>query len=106
MINQVKQYQHGIQDNSLLLIQEQYRDQSKVIRWEGRNSCPIIIEQGVAQGAHNSPPQYLVHNNSNLNALDNHSNGYYIGHIKITNDTVADDILLASSSHADAQPQL
>ena len=32
--------------------------------------------------------------------------GYNIGHIKLTNNTVADDELLISSSHADAQTQL
>ena len=106
VINQVKQFHHGIQDLSLLMIQEQYKNQSKVVRWGGKDSDPIIIEQGVAQGAHNSPPQYIIHNNSNLNSLDNHSNGYHIGHIKITNDTLADDELLISSSHSDAQLQL
>ena len=74
-INQVKLYNHGIKDRNLSMTIEQYNEQSKVIRWNGVDSLPIISEQGVAQGAHNSPPQYLLHKNSNLNALDNHSNG-------------------------------
>ena len=38
--------------------------------------------------------------------MDRHSKGYHIGHINLTNDTVADDELLVSSSHSDAQTQL
>ena len=105
-INHVKTFKHGINDNHMLMIQEQYRNQSKVIRWEGRDSSPITTQQGLSQGAHNSPPAYLIHNNSNLNALDNHSTGYHIGSIKLTNVTVADDELLVSSSPNDAQLQL
>ena len=76
---------------------------TKIIRWDGRNSDAIKMQQGLSQGAHNSPSQYLLQNNSNLNALDNHSSGYHLGHIKITNATVADDELLMSEYHADAQ---
>ena len=57
---------------------------------------------GLPQGAHNSPPQYLIHNNSNLNSLYNHSSGYFIGDIKLTNATVADDELLISEDYSDA----
>lgn len=106
IINHVKLFHHGITDNNLIMVQEQYREQSKIIRWEGRDSTPIYVEQGLAQGAHNSPPQYLTHNNSNLEALDQHSNGNRLGDLKITNVTCADDELLASSSHLDAQTQL
>ena len=105
-INQVKLFKHGIRDINLIMISEQYRQQSKVIRWEGNDSKPIITEQGLSQGAHNSPPAYLVQNNSNLNSLDSHSTGYNIGSLKVTNVTVADDILLTSSSQFDAQTQL
>ena len=54
-INQVKLYNHGIMDKHLSMVHEQYRSQSKIIRWNGVDSKPIIAEQGVAQGAHNSP---------------------------------------------------
>ena len=36
IINQIKLFEHGIQDRNHSMIIEQYREQTKVIRWIGR----------------------------------------------------------------------
>ena len=48
-INQLKHFHHGFQDNNLLMIKKQNRDQSKVIKWDGRDSDAIKMEQGLSQ---------------------------------------------------------
>lgn len=76
-----KLYHIGIPKQAILLIDNIYKNAVTKVNWEGRNSEPFPINQGVRQGGTLSADLYKVYINQLLNILVDSNLGGKIGSI-------------------------
>ena len=80
-----------------------HTDAHIIVKWHGEHTQPILIEQGIRQGAKLSTRMYKRFNNDLLNLLQNAPEGMKIGNVDVTSPTCTDDIALLSKKEKDAQ---
>lgn len=98
-----KLYHYGIDDQIILMIDNLYRDAVTYVKWNGENSAPFNIEQGVRQGGTLSADLYKIYVNQLLDELCTSQAGGRIGDINCCAPACADDITLVASTPQDAQ---
>lgn len=86
-----------------ILLQDLYTDMTSSVKWEGHLSAPFTMHQGVRQGNVLSTSHYKRYNNPLLIQLEDKYTGITIGHIRIPQITVADELLLLSNSRSEMQ---
>ena len=92
-----KLFLDGLQGNDWLLLKDLYSDSSSRIKWAGKLSDPIYIEQGVRQGGVLSTAHYKRYNNPLLLHLEDAYSEIKIGSINTPHITVADDLAVLAS---------
>ena len=98
-----KLYKDGVRGDLWLLVKSLHTDSHTIVKWHGEHTQPILIEQGIRQGAKLSTLMYKRFNNDLLNQLQNAPEGMKIGNVDVTSPTCADDIALLSQKEKDAQ---
>ena len=98
-----KLYKDGVRGDLWLLVKSLHTDSHTIVKWHGEHTRPILIEQGIRQGAKLSTLMYKRFNNDLLNQLQNAPEGMKIGNVDVTSPTCADDIALLSQKENDAQ---
>ena len=93
-----KLYTDGIQGKDWLLIQSLYSDMTASVKWKGKLSNVVSIQQGVRQGGILSTDHYKRYNNPLLLLLEENFSGNHIGTTNIPHVTCADDIALLADS--------
>ena len=96
----------GIEPCDWLLTMEAYSGMTTRVKWRGQVSDPICIQQGVRQGAVQSPSLYKQFIDPLLSQLEMSGAGLTMGEIYLGAPTVADDVLLLSNSSLDLQHML
>ena len=91
-----KLYKDGVRGDLWLLVKSLHTDSHTIVKWHGEHTQPILIEQGIRQGAKLSTLMYKRFNNDLLNQLQNAPEGMKIGNVDVTSPTCADDIALLS----------
>ncbi len=77
-----------------------------LVKWRGHVSEPIHIQQGVRQGAVQSPSLHKQFIDPLLSHLESSRAGLTMGEIYLGTPTVADDMLLLSNSSIELQQML
>lgn len=96
-------FQLGMSDQSILLINSLYTNSTSCIKWDGRISEEIKIEQGVRQGGAISADLYKIYINPLLDFLNESDIGGHIGTVNCCAPTCADDIALISNNPIELQ---
>lgn len=96
-------YQVGFSHQSILIVQNLYRNASSCIKWNGCISTNFVIEQGIRQGGAISADLYKMYVNPLLNILCNTGLGGHIGNINCCASTCADDLALVSNNPVELQ---
>ena len=101
-----KLYQYGIQDNTWRILRKWYDSSSCTVLWDGEQSRPFNINQGVKQGAILSPLLYNLFVNELLVTLEQSGLGVKIGSVYCGAPMYADDLALIASSADELQAML
>ena len=83
-----------------------YTNCNEVIRWQGADSRPYDVKQGVRQGGILSPTLYKLYIDGLLQNLQRAGTGTYIGSMFLGSPTCADDVLLMSNCPLQLQGML
>ena len=100
-----KLYHYGIQDNIWCILRKWYDSSSCTVLWDGEQSRPFNINQGVKQGAILSPLLYNLFVNE-LVTLEQSGLGVKIGSVYCGAPMYADDLALIASSAEELQAML
>lgn len=99
-------YHMGIKGDLWLTLKQLYKEPITSVKWNGLNSKPFPVRQGVRQGGVSSAPIYKTYTNPLLEQLEQHHQGHRIGSISIPAPTCADDMAVISHNHTDSQTAL
>ena len=91
-------YLHGITGNDWLLVRDMYSDMTTSVKCESQLSAPFVKRQGVRQGGVLWMSHNKRYNNQHLTVLEDRYTGMVIGSICVPHITVADDMVLITSS--------
>ena len=96
-------YRQGINSHLWQVIRSMYSGPTAKVKWEGEVSQSFSVLQGVHQGGILSTHFYKTYLNDLLLDLESSALGKYIGNLYMGCPTVADDLLLVSSSETELQ---
>ena len=96
-------YRQGINSHLWQVIRSMYNGLTAKVKWEGEVSQSFSVLQGVRQGGILSTHFYKTYLNDLLFDLESRALGKYIGNLYMGCPTVADDLLLMSSSDTELQ---
>ena len=89
-----------------MVIDNLYTESTEYVRWEGVDSTPFQVSQGVKQGSIVSPTLYKMYINDLLLRLQGSGLGAQIGSLYLGNPTCADDVTLLTNNIRQVQPML
>ena len=101
-----KLYSYGIKDHAWQILRKWYQSTTSTVLWDGEQSHPFNIKQGVKQGAVLSPLLYSLFVNDLLVELEHSGLGVRIGSVFCGAPMYADDLALIASSPEDLQSMI
>ena len=101
-----KLYSYGIKDHAWRILRKWYQSTTSTVLWDGEQSHPFNIKQGVKQGAVLSPLLYSLFVNDLLVELEHSGLGVRIGSVFCGAPMYADDLALIASSPEDLQSMI
>ena len=101
-----KLYSYGIKGHTWRILRKWYQSTTCTVLWEGEQSNPFNIKQGVKQGAVLSPLLYSLFVNDLLAQLEQSGLGVRMGNTFCGAPMYADDLALIASSLEDLQSMI
>ena len=101
-----KLYSYGIKDHTWQILRKWYQSTTRTVLWDGKQSHPFNIKQGVKQGAVLSPLLYSLFVNDLLVELEQSGLCVRMGNIFCGAPMCADDLTLIASSPEDLQSMI